>query len=75
MVYVYLGTSLLFKAEQRMTDDEKECLQEIMAVDKKVGNLRGFLSGIWHIFLNHANFWFIRLFFSRMKHLLTTTHF
>ena len=30
---------LLFKAERRMTDEEKERLQEIMAVDQKVGNL------------------------------------
>lgn len=41
---------LLFKAEQRMTDEEKERLQEIMIVDHKVGNLRAFLKGIWHIF-------------------------
>ncbi len=31
---------LLFKAEQRMTDEEKERLQDIMTVDNKVGNLR-----------------------------------
>lgn len=41
---------LLFKAEQRMTDEEKERLQEIITTDQKVGNLRTFLSGIWHIF-------------------------
>jgi len=41
---------LLFKAEQRMTEEEKECLQEIMNTDQKVGNLRTFLSGIWRIF-------------------------
>ena len=41
---------LLFKAEQRMTDEETERLQEIMSTDPKVGNLRAFLSGIWHIF-------------------------
>jgi transposase-like protein len=41
---------LLFKAERRMTDDEKERLQDIMTADHKVGNLRTFLSGVWHIF-------------------------
>jgi len=41
---------LLFKAEQRMTDEEQELLQEIVTADEKVGNLRTFLSGIWHIF-------------------------
>jgi hypothetical protein len=41
---------LLFKAEQRMTDDEKERLQEIVIADQKVGNLRTFLGGIWQIF-------------------------
>ncbi len=41
---------LLFKAEQRMTDDEKERLLEIVTADQKVGNLRTFLSGVWHIF-------------------------
>ncbi len=41
---------LLFKAEKRMTVYEKELLQEIMSTDKKIGNLRTFLSGVWHIF-------------------------
>jgi len=41
---------LLFKAEQRMTNEEKERLQKIMAVDHKVSILRSFLNGIWHIF-------------------------
>jgi hypothetical protein len=46
----HLPENLLFKAEQRMTDEEKECLQDIMAVDNKVGNLRAFLKGVWNIF-------------------------
>jgi len=41
---------LLFKAEHRMTDDEKERLQDIITADQKVDNLRTFLGGIWHIF-------------------------
>jgi hypothetical protein len=41
---------LLFKAEQRMTDEEQELLQEIVTADEKVGHLRTFLSGIWPIF-------------------------
>lgn len=41
---------LLFKAEHRMTDDEKERLEKIVTTDNKIGNLRNFLSGIWHIF-------------------------
>jgi hypothetical protein len=41
---------LLFKASSRMTDEEKEDLQKIVAADQKVSNLRSFLTGIWCIF-------------------------
>ena len=41
---------LLFKADQRMSDEEKEQLTQIMEADEKVGTLRAFLGGVWHIF-------------------------
>jgi hypothetical protein len=41
---------LLFKAEQRMSEEEKERLEAIVNADAKVGQLRGFLSGVWHLF-------------------------
>jgi hypothetical protein len=41
---------LLFKAQERMTEEEKEQLSDIVEADKEVGRLRSFLGGIWHIF-------------------------
>ena len=41
---------LLFKADERLSDEEKEQLTEIMEADEKVGTLRAFLGGVWHIF-------------------------
>lgn len=41
---------LLFKADERMSPEEKQQLVEIMEVDPKVGKLRTFMKGVWHIF-------------------------
>lgn len=41
---------LLFKAEQRMSEEEKQRLTKSVQADHEVGKLRAFLGGIWHIF-------------------------
>ena len=41
---------LLFKSDQRMSPEEQRQLVEIMEADPKVGKLRTFLHGVWHIF-------------------------
>ena len=43
---------LLFKAEEKITPEERIRLTEIVEADQKVGNLRAFLSGVWDIFEN-----------------------
>lgn len=39
-----------FKADERLTDEEKEQLAHIVEADQKVSRLRAFLGGIWHLF-------------------------
>lgn len=46
---------LLFKAEHRMSDDERQRLAEIVQADDKVGCLRSFLCGVWNIFENSTD--------------------
>lgn len=41
---------VLFKAEERMTDEERQQLAQIIEADQQVGRLRAFLGGVWHIF-------------------------
>jgi hypothetical protein len=41
---------LLFKSDDRMTPEEQQQLVAIMEADPKVGKLRTFLHGVWHIF-------------------------
>ena len=41
---------LLFKADQRLSDDEKKRLTQILEADEKGSLLRAFLGGVWHIF-------------------------
>jgi Transposase len=41
---------VLFKAEERMSDEEKQRLTEIVEADQQVGRLRAFLGGVWRIF-------------------------
>jgi len=41
---------LLFKSDDRMSPEEQQELVEIMEADPKVGKLRTFLHGVWHIF-------------------------
>jgi hypothetical protein len=37
---------VLFKAEDRMSDEEKETLAELMDAESHVGKLRAFLGGV-----------------------------
>lgn len=41
---------LLFKADERLSQEEKQRLAQLVEADQKVGRLRAFLGGIWHIF-------------------------
>ena len=41
---------VLFKAEEQLSDEEKELLTHIVEADQKVGDLRAFLGGVWRIF-------------------------
>ena len=41
---------LLFKADDQLSDEEREQLTQILQADEKVGTLRAFLGGVWHIF-------------------------
>ncbi len=41
--------SRLFKSDERMSPEEKQPLVEIMEADPKVGQLRTFLKGVWHL--------------------------
>jgi len=41
---------VLFKAEEQLSDEEKELLTQIVEADQKVGDLRSFLGGVWRIF-------------------------
>lgn len=46
---------LLFKSEQRLSEEEKQQLTEIVEADQKVGRLRAFLGGVWAIFDNNKD--------------------
>ena len=41
---------LLFKAEKKMSQQERETLHRMMEDDPKVNRLRGFIDGVWAIF-------------------------
>lgn len=41
---------LLFTSDERMSPEEQRQLVEIMEADPKVGKLRTFLHGVWHLF-------------------------
>lgn len=41
---------LLFKAEERLSKEEQAQLLQLLEADLKVGRLRAFLGGIWHLF-------------------------
>ena len=41
---------VLFKAEERMSEEEKQQLSRIVETDPQVGRLRSFLGGVWRIF-------------------------
>lgn len=41
---------LLFKADERLSQEEKQQLAQLGEADQKIGRLRAFLGGVWHIF-------------------------
>jgi hypothetical protein len=41
---------VLFKSEKRLRDEERIKLAELCEADAKVGRIRAFLLGVWHIF-------------------------
>lgn len=41
---------LLFKAEENLSKEEQAQLLQLMEADQKVGRLRAFLGGVWHLF-------------------------
>mgnify|MGYP001558540879 CR=1 FL=1 len=41
---------VLFKADEQLSEEEKEQLTQMVEADQKVGRLRVFLGGIWQIF-------------------------
>ena len=46
---------LLFKAEERMNEQEKIKLTELVDAERHVGKLRAFLGGVWNIFEESAD--------------------
>ncbi len=60
---------LLFKAEERMTDEEKETLSEMVEAERHVGKLRAFLGGVWHIFEDSKDEQQARLALAELKRL------
>jgi hypothetical protein len=48
---------LLFKSDDRMSPEEQQQLVAIMETDPKVGKLRTFLHGVWHIFRDSQDAW------------------
>jgi hypothetical protein len=41
---------VLFTADEKLTDEQREKLSEILEADQQVSRLRAFLGGVWHIF-------------------------
>jgi len=60
---------LLFKADERMTDEERETLSELVEAERHVGKLRAFLDGVWDIFENSADEHEARAALARLKRL------
>jgi len=60
---------VLFKAEERMTAEEKERLAEMMEAERHVGKLRAFLGGVWHIFEDSTDEQEARLALAELKRL------
>lgn len=46
---------LLFKAEERMSEEEKQQLADLVEAERQVGKLRAFLGGVWRIFEERAD--------------------
>lgn len=60
---------LLFKADERMSEQERETLSEIVEAECHVGKLRAFLGGVWDIFENSADEQQARAALARLKRL------
>ncbi len=58
---------LIFKAEKKMTEDEKAQLLEIIESDNQISNLRSFLCGIWNIFEDSDDEQAAREYFGKLK--------
>ena len=59
---------ILFKADERLSEEEKERLTQIVEADEKVGTLRAFLGGIWHIFKDSQDEQEARAALEQLKH-------
>jgi hypothetical protein len=59
----------LFKADDRMTDEERETLSEMVEAERHVGKPRAFLGGVWDIFENSADEAEARAALTRLKRL------
>jgi hypothetical protein len=59
---------ILFKADKRLSEEEKERLTQIVEADEKVGTLRAFLGGIWHIFEDSQDEQEARAALEQLKH-------
>lgn len=46
---------LLFKAEERMSEEEKQPLADLVEAERQVGKLRALLGGVWRIFEERAD--------------------
>ena len=60
---------LLFKAEERMTQEQKETLTQMMDAERHVGKLRAFLGGVWRIFEDSEDEQQARLALAELKRL------
>jgi hypothetical protein len=60
---------VLFKAEERMSEQEKETLAEMMDAERHVGKLRAFLGGVWRIFEDSTDQEQARLALAELKRL------
>lgn len=58
---------LIFKAESKMTEEEKKRLDDIVNADQKIGKLRTFLTGVWDIFENSRDEQEARLALEKLK--------
>jgi hypothetical protein len=65
---------VLFKADERLSREEKQRLTQLVEADQKVGRLRAFLGGVWHIFEDSQDEQEARLAIAALKELPTDRH-